>query len=807
MTISYNWLNNYLPEKIEPGKLSEILTSIGLEVESLEIFENFKGALKGLVTGEVISCEPHPNADKLKVTKVDINNGEPLQIVCGAPNVAAGQKVIVAPVGVTIYPLSGNAITMKVAKIRGVESFGMICAEDEIGLSEDHGGIMVLPADTAKGKPVAELFNVYSDWIYEIGLTPNRMDAMSHIGVAKDVCAWLSHHQNNSFKPLLPFKNNVESSTTANEFEVVIENKKDCRRYAGIVIKDVTVKESPVWLQNFLKAIGQRPINNIVDITNFILHETGQPLHAFDADALTSKKIVIKNLPEGTLFTTLDEVERKLSDTDLMICNGDEPVCIAGVFGGLYSGVTSETKNVFLESAWFNPSSIRRTSMKYGLRTEAAVRFEKGVDISGTVPSLVRAAQLISAIAGGTIQGNAIDIYPTPFEKKIVSVSFNYIKKLSGKYYAPVVIKHILLALEFDILEENETSIKVAVPFSKADITMPADIVEEVIRIDGLNNITIPSSVTITPSVQENMLAGQVKEKLAQMLAGLGFNEIVTNSIGNSKNYSEVKLSTAVRLLNNLSAELDIMRPSMIETGLEILAYNINRKNNNLRFFELGKIYNKTKDGYNETEKICFWITKKQAAANWKHLVNEPDFYTAKGILSALAQNMNVTGTSWGEPQASGSGTFQTILTNKSELGTVLQVSDTLLQKFGIKQSVIYAEADIAALVDASQKADILYTEIPQFPVVERDLSIILQKRVKYNDVTAALGQLHLKLLQHYNLFDVYEGDRIDSNKKSFAINFKFISPEKTLTDTEVEAEMKIITNKLVSDFAAEIRQ
>src|SRR6478735_7261275 len=598
MTISYNWLNNYLPEKIEPGKLSEILTSIGLEVESLEIFENFKGALKGLVTGEVISCEPHPNADKLKVTKVDINNGERLQIVCGAPNVAAGQKAIVAPVGVTIYPLSGNAITMKVAKIRGVESFGMICAEDEIGLSEDHGGIMVLPADTAKGKPVAELFNVYSDWIYEIGLTPNRMDAMSHIGVAKDVCAWLSHHQNNSFKPLLPFKNNVESSTTANEFEVVIENKKDCRRYAGIVIKDVTVKESPVWLQNFLKAIGQRPINNIVDITNFILHETGQPLHAFDADALTSKKIVIKNLPEGTLFTTLDEVERKLSDTDLMICNGDEPVCIAGVFGGLYSGVTSETKIVFLESAWFNPSSIRRTSMKYGLRTEAAVRFEKGVDISGTVPSLVRAAQLISAIAGGTIQGNVIDIYPTPFEKKIVSVSFNYIKKLSGKYYAPVVIKHILLALEFDILEENETSIKVAVPFSKADITMPADFVEEVIRIDGLNNITIPSSVTITPSVQENMLAGQVKEKLAQMLAGLGFNEIVTNSIGNSKNYSEAKLSTAVRLLNNLSADLDIMRPSMLETGLEILAYNINRKNNNLRFFEFGKKYSQEDDKY-----------------------------------------------------------------------------------------------------------------------------------------------------------------------------------------------------------------
>lgn len=809
MTISYNWLNKYLPEKIEPGKLSEILTSIGLEVESLESFENFKGGLQGLVVGEVINCEKHPNADKLKLTKVDINNGEPLQIVCGAPNVAVGQKVIVATVGTTIYPLSGDPITMKLAKIRGVESFGMICAEDEIGLSNNHEGILILPADTEKGKPVADLFNVYSDWIYEIGLTPNRMDAMSHIGVAKDVCAWLSHHQNTTAKPVLPFNESIETGKQEESgFEVVIENTNDCRRYAGLVIKNVTVKESPDWLQNVLKAIGQRPINNIVDITNFVLHETGQPLHAFDADALTSKKVVIKNLPEGTPFTTLDEVERKLSNADLMICNADEPVCIAGVFGGLTSGVTDATKNIFLESAWFSPSSIRRTSMRYSLRTEAAVRFEKGVDISGTVQSLVRAAQLIAEIGGGVITGDIIDVYPQPFEKKIVDVSYSYIKKLSGKYYSPAAIKNILIALGFDVLEETETALKLSVPYSKADISMPADIVEEIIRIDGLNNIEIPSSITITPTVQENVITAQLKEKLAQMLAGLGFNEIITNSIANSKNYSEEKLSNAVRLLNNLSADLDIMRPSMLETGLDILAYNINRKNNNLRFFELGKTYSHGTSGYTETEKLSFWMTsKKQAASNWKHQSGDLDFYTAKGIVRSLLENINIQNISWGEPQDSDLGTAQTISTGKNNLARVLQVSDALLQKFGIKQPVIYVEADIDVLVTASLKQEILYKEIPQFPVVERDLSVMLKKQVRYHDITAALEQLRLKFLKDFNLFDIYEGEKIGNDKKSFAINFKFVSAEKTLTDPEVEAEMKVITDKLAADFAAEIRQ
>ncbi|HEX5155280.1 MAG TPA: phenylalanine--tRNA ligase subunit beta [Parafilimonas sp.] len=806
MKISYNWLNKYLPGQIEREKLSEILTSIGLEVEALEQFENFKGGLKGLVTGEVVDCIQHPDADKLKLTRVDINNGEPLQIVCGATNVATGQKVIVAPVGATIYPLNGDAVTMKIAKIRGVESFGMICAEDEIGLSDNHEGIFILPPDTQKGTVVADLFDVYSDWIYEIGLTPNRMDAMSHIGVARDVCAWLSHHQNKIVNPKLPFNDTIESNGAENDFEVRIGNTKDCKRYSALVIKDVSIKASPAWLQNYLKAIGQRPINNIVDITNFVLHETGQPLHAFDADSLTSKRVVVKNLPEGTVFKTLDEVERKLSATDLMICNNNEPVCIAGVFGGMHSGVTEQTKNIFLESAWFSPASVRATSFKHGLRTEAAVRFEKGVDISGTVISLVRAAQLITEVAGGKIEGDIIDVYPSPVEKKEVSLKYAYLKKLSGKEYEPVTAKNILSALEFDILKEEEDSITVGVPFSKADISLPADIVEEIIRIDGINNIAIPSSITITPSIEENTLRENLKEKMSGMLAGLGFNEIVTNSITNSKNYDESNLSSSVRLLNNLSADLDILRPSMLETGLEILTYNINRKNNNLRFFELGKIYKHEQGAYSELEKICFWITGKKQNANWKHQDAEADFFTAKGIIVSLLDSINITEILFEEPQSAAAGNTQLLSKNKNQLGSILQVSIAMLQKFGIKQPVIYAELDVEHLLNASVKEDIIYKEIPQFPVVERDLSMMISKDIAYGNIAAALKQVQVKFLQDFNLFDIYESDKIAKGKKSYAINFRFMNKERTLTDAEVEAGMKTIMSKLIKDFNAEIR-
>ncbi|MEP6683787.1 MAG: phenylalanine--tRNA ligase subunit beta [Parafilimonas sp.] len=806
MKISYNWLNKYLPEKIDPAKLSEVLTSIGLEVESLEEFENFKGSLKGLIVGEVLSSEQHPNADKLKLTKVDIGGNEPLQIVCGAPNVAAGQKVIIAPVGTTIHPLNGDAVTMKIARIRGVESFGMICAEDEIGLSDNHAGILILPSNTKTGIEVAGLFDAYFDWIYEIGLTPNRMDAMSHIGVAKDVCAWLSYHQNELVKAKLPFENTITLNNEKNEFEVVVENNQDCKRYSALVIKNVKVEASPSWLQNFLKAIGQRPINNIVDITNFVLHEIGQPLHAFDADALTSKKVVIKNLDEGTIFKTLDEVERKLSSNDLMICNNDEPVCIAGVFGGIKSGVTAETKNIFLESAWFNPASIRTTSLKHGLRTEAAVRFEKGVDISGTGLSLIRSAYLIKEICGGEITGDIIDIYPSPVEKKQITLQYNYLKKLSGKQYDHSAVKKIFSALEFDIIEDNETEIKVASPLSKADVTMPADLVEEIVRIDGLNNIDIPLSITITPSIQQNILSEQLKEKVAQMLAGLGFNEIITNSIANSKNYSENELSDAVRLLNNLSADLDIMRPSMLETGLEVLAYNINRKNNYLRFFELGKTYRKEQEKYKETEKICFWITGKKQNQGWKNQNNDADFFTAKGIIHSLLENINIKDLVFEELQLSENGIAQSIIKNKTNLGKVLQVNKMLLQKFNIKQPVIFVELDVRNILTASVKEEILYTEIPQFPAVERDLSIVMDKDIAFRNIASSLKQMKAKFLEDVTLFDIYEGEKIGNDKKSLAINFQFINKERTLTDAEVEKEMKTIADKLITDFNAEVR-
>ncbi|HRO69532.1 MAG TPA: phenylalanine--tRNA ligase subunit beta, partial [Chitinophagaceae bacterium] len=533
MTISYKWLSEYLPVAIEPERLSRILTSIGLEVESMDKYEEVRGGLKGLVIGEVLNTEKHPNADKLTLTRVDIGNGDPLQIVCGAPNVAAGQKVVVAPVGTTIYPVSGEPLTMKVAKIRSVESYGMICAEDEIGLGDSHAGIMVLPNDAKVGSSAVEFFKPYEDWIYEIGLTPNRMDAMSHWGVARDVCAYLSHHDKKGTKPKLPYSNGFKADNVSLPIEVSVENLAACPRYSGVSLSNLKIAESPRWLQQKLKAIGQRPINNIVDITNYIQHETGQPLHAFDLDAISGGKIIVKNLPAGSKFITLDEKERKLSADDLMICNEKEGMCIAGVFGGLHSGVTTATKNIFLESACFDPISIRKTSFGHGLRTDAASRFEKGTDISATVNVLKRAALMIREICGGEIASEIIDVYPDPKQKAEVSLKYHYLKKLSGKNYHPDAVKTILGSLGFEIVKEGIDEIRVAVPFHKPDITLPADLVEEILRIDGLDNVMIPEAITITPAVEQNFAIESYREKTADYLVGLGFYEIMTNSITN----------------------------------------------------------------------------------------------------------------------------------------------------------------------------------------------------------------------------------------------------------------------------------
>ncbi|HTN36508.1 MAG TPA: phenylalanine--tRNA ligase subunit beta, partial [Arachidicoccus sp.] len=539
MTVSYNWLSEYLPEKMDPEKLSKILTSIGLEVESLEVYESVKGGLEGIVVGEVLTCEPHPNADKLKLTTVNTGGETPLKIVCGAPNVQTGQKVLVAPMDTTIYPKGGDPITMKLAKIRGQESEGMICAEDELGLGESHDGILLLSEDKTPGTRASDIFTVYKDYIYEIGLTPNRMDAMSHMGVARDVCAYLTRHNNGTYKFKTPSVNGFKPDNHALPVEIIVADNKLCPRYAGLTIQNIQIAPSPEWLQNKLRSIGQRPINNIVDITNFVLHETGQPLHAFDLSAVTGHQVQVKCLAEGTKFTTLDGKERILSAEDLMVCNNDTPMCIAGVFGGLDSGVSQHTKDIFLECAVFNPTSIRKTSVRHGLRTDAATHFEKGVDISNTLYVLKRAALLIKEIAGGTISSDITDLYPEPKEKTHVALKYHYLKKLSGKNYHQETIIDVLEALGFEKLKEGMDEVWIAVPYSKPDITLPADIVEEILRIDGLDNIDIPSSIRISPAIDQYGLKEDTKEKLASFLVGRGFFEIMTNSITNSKYYSD----------------------------------------------------------------------------------------------------------------------------------------------------------------------------------------------------------------------------------------------------------------------------
>jgi phenylalanyl-tRNA synthetase beta chain len=646
MTISYRWLSEYLPQTVRPEELSNILTSIGLEVESLENFENFKGGLAGLVVGEVLEVIPHPNADKLKLTKVDTGGAAPLEIVCGASNVMVGQKVVVALVGTTIYPKGKEPMTMKLAKIRGEQSEGMICAEDEIGVSDDHAGIIVLDAAIKAGTPVAEVYEYYQDWIYEIGLTPNRMDAMSHYGVAKDVCAYLSYHHS-PVSAVSPFTQNLEHDKSVAPFKVLIEDEKACARYSGLVIEGVTVQESPTWLKNRLQSIGLRSINNIVDITNYILHETGQPLHAFDANELKENKVVVKKYPAGTKFTTLDGVERSLQANDLMITDGAKPLCIAGVFGGLQSGVKATTKNIFLESAWFENVHIRKTSLHHGLRTDAATRFEKGVDVDGTVKVLLRAAKMIQDIAGGKCS-DVIDVYPNPAKKAVVHLSFSYLKKLSGKTYPVDKVKTILTSLGFEISKETQDGIELAVPYHKPDISIPADIVEEVLRIDGLDNIEIPSVITMSPSIDPLEKKEKFKDKIAQFLVGRGYTEILTNSITNSAYFSEEVMAGAVKMLNNLSADLDVMRPSMLETGLETIAYNLNRQISSIALFEMGKVYGQSSKGaYYESEQLAIYLSGKQQQDGWRVKGVLADFFVAKGAATAIFNLLGMQGGAW----------------------------------------------------------------------------------------------------------------------------------------------------------------
>ena len=808
MTISYKWLSEYLPVSVEPERLSRILTSIGLEVESFEKYEEVKGGLKDLVIGEVLTTEKHPNADKLTLTKVSIGNGEPLQIVCGAPNVAAGQKVVVATVGTTIYPINNDPVTMKVAKIRNVESYGMICAEDEIGLGTAHEGILVLDKNARIGTPVTDYFKPFEDWVYELGITPNRMDAMSHWGVARDVCAYLTHHDKKEIKPKLPISNGFKPDNNSLPIAVSIENTNACQRYSGVSITGVTIKESPVWLQQKLKAIGLRSINNIVDITNFIQHETGQPLHAFDADELKGSKIIVKNLPEATKFITLDEKERKLSKEDLMICDAAGGVCIAGVFGGLHSGVTQKTKNIFLESAWFNPIDIRKTSFRHNLRTDAATRFEKNIDISNTVTVLKRAVALIKELGGGKISSEVVDIYPKPAEKTQVTLKNHYLKKLSGKNYHPDSVKDILSGLGFEILKEGVDEIRVAVPFRKPDIFLPADLVEEILRIDGLDNIEIPTAITITPSVEENYFRQTLKEKIANYLVGLGFHEMMTNSITNAAYFSEEERKSMVKMMNSLSAELNIMRPSLLETSLETVARNLNHKNNNLKLFEFGKGYFTTGSGeYQEMEQVCMAVSGNVNEQNWKQKSTASDFFYTNGVASSVLQTLGIKPEAI-EVSAVPKFSDHIIYKVKDEtIGGAGEVKQNVLALFGIKQPVFFALLNWDAVMRLATQQTVEIKELPRFPMVMRDISMVVSKALAYDEVEKSVNKLKLAKLQEVKLFDIFESEKLGASKKSMAISFTFLDEEKTLTDIEIDGWMSKIMTTLEKELNAEIRK
>lgn len=796
MQLSYNWLKNYLPQEIEPKELSKILTGIGLEVEEMEKKEAIPGGLRGLVVGLVETCKHHENSDKLSVTTVRINEQTVLPIVCGASNVAVGQKVIVATVGTELPTQDGSTFKIKKSKIRGEISEGMICAEDEIGMGTSHDGILVLPENTPVGMPASVYFQLPDpDYIFHIGLTPNRSDANSHLGTAKDICAYLSYHQKNKVKVLLPKDgfNELQKSGSPLPIAVKIENQDACLRYSGLVVNDITVAPSPEWLQERLRSIGIHPINNVVDITNFVLQEFGQPLHAFDYDKIQGKAIKVKNLPEGTPFKTLDNNEIKLSPKDLVICDAnDAPLCIAGVYGGSDSGITENTKTVFLESAYFAPRSIRRSSVRHDLRTEAATHFEKGVILKEIIPALKRAAELIVEFAGGKIASEVIDIYPAPKPDKQISFSLAYLNRICGKSFNPDSVKLLLEALGFSVDAVTTGNLMVSIPFENPDIQQPADLAEEVLRVDGLDNIPIPE--TIHYSVKQsttNKEYRKLKERMAEYLAYSGLQEIITNSITNSKYYPEQQ--NMVRLLNSLSSELDVLRPEMLESGLEVIAYNLNRKIQDAHLFEFGKSYSDNGNNqYEQTDWLCIWTTGNIRPAHWEQKSEPSDIFVLKGIITSLFALAGLKKIQ--EETADGKFIWKR---GHHKIGSLYAVTSADKKRFGIKQDVFYAAIHLENLFEAVKNNAIKYTEVLKFPAMKRDLALIIPKSIAYEQLAAIAGQQKFEALRGFELFDIFEHEKIGATNKSMALSFTFQLKERTLTDSEVDEMMQ----KLIGAF------
>ncbi len=802
MTLSYQWLMDYLPTSdISVDKMAQLLTAVGLEVEQVAPFEKYPGGLAGLVVGEVIACDRHPNAERLSLTKVHIGQDTPLSIVCGAPNVAVGQKVVVAPIGTTIYPTQGEPLLMKRAKIRGEESEGMICAEDEIGLSDSHEGIMLLPADAQPGTLLKEYLQVpATDSVFEIGLTPNRMDAMSHLGAAKDVLAAWAHETNTDCSLRIPPHPELVASHELS-VQVSIADADLCARYAGVCLSHVQVAESPQWLQDRLIAIGLRPINNVVDITNYVLHECGQPLHAFDLQQIKDSHIIVRKARAGEKFVTLDQQELALDPQDLVIADTHDALCLAGVYGGAHSGVTASTTTLFLESAWFHPRAIRRTSLRHQLRTDAAQRFEKGADISMVPYALQRAVDLLIQYAGAQVASAKVDVYPSPFEPKRMDIAYDKINALSGKQYDPAQVRRILQMLGFGVEAIDAATMRLQVPLCKPDISSLADIVEEVMRIDGIDQIPFTGKISYSLPEQSAYKPNQ-KQQVASQLVAKGFYELFSNSITN-KSYYEGREDLVV-MMNSLSAKLDTMRPSLLETGLESVAHNLNRKNTEIKFFELGNTYTLYEEGdsvrFEEKTFLALFAVGHYRAAHWSEKQKPVDGFYLKGIIEAVLPGIKWV---W---QLSDSGDMELLFQNK-KIGRVYQVPEAHLKMLDIKQATVwYAELEWSPVEQYLNNKKYQLSELPKYPAVQRDLSMIVPKEVRYSQLEVAVKQAKCKSLQQMNLFDVFESEKLGADKKSLAVNFTFANPQKTMTDSEIEAEMNLIVRSLEQKLQAVIR-
>lgn len=799
MKISNNWLKDYVKTELKPERIGEFLTDIGLEVEGIDKFESIKGSLEGIIVGKVLTCEKHPNADKLNKTTVEIGNGKVLNIVCGAPNVEAGQIVPVAVVGTKIYDKDGGFFEIKEAKIRGEVSQGMICAEDELGLSNDHGGIMVLDETQYEvGKNFADYFELTNDDVFEIGLTPNRTDAMSHYGVARDLFAFLStNKQKSEFEKVASEVLNNEGS---HSFTLEVEDAELCPRYIGAVIEDVKVAESPAWLKNRLKAIGLSPINNIVDITNYVLHGFGQPLHAFDADQIADKKVKVGTVKEGTKFTTLDGVERTLNGSEIIIKDGNNnPMCIAGVFGGAHSGVSNETKTIFLESAYFSPVAVRKAAKFHGLNTDASFRFERGVDPNITRTAITHAIKMIQEIAGGKLTGDLLEEYPKKIEDNYVIIRFSKIEQILGTKIHREKVKEILKALEIQVLNEIQNGFEISVPAYRADVTREIDVIEEILRIYGYNKIDAPQKISFTPVKLSAKDQDELENNWARSLQSLGFNEVMNNSLTSVKDETD-----AVRLLNPLSNDLAFMRKSLLEGLLENAIYNINRKNQDIKFFEFGKIYHKRAQ-YEERKQMAILISGRNVAENWLQPKSATDFYNLKAYVKVLLEKLAVDY----KEVALSDDRFSDALAYEVD-GKVLvrigKVSPVMLKDFDIDQDCFYAEIELEFAQELRSKNELKFKDIPKFNKIRRDLALLIDKNITYQELYQTAKKNKSLFIKNINLFDVYEGKNLPEGKKSYAMSFELLNEEKTLEEKEISQVMDSLIKSFQKEFDAELR-